>query len=70
MRENKLAVSISEAAELLSVSRPTIYRLLHQTDFPVAFKVGGRTLISVESLQAWVKSQTGDVPDVPDGGRG
>lgn len=62
MSENKIAVSVSEAADMLSVSRPTIYRLLHSEGFPASFKVGGRTLISVDALREWVRSQAGGVP--------
>ena len=51
-----LAVSAQEAARLLSVSKPKIYELMDREDFP-AFKLGGRTLISVDGLRAWVKKQ-------------
>ena len=51
-----LAVSPAQAAELLGVSRPTVYELIHRADFP-AFKVGTRTLISTEALRAWVLAQ-------------
>lgn len=52
-----LAVSAPEAARLLGVSKPTIYKYMNREDFP-AFKLGGRTLISVDGLRAWVKKQT------------
>lgn len=52
-----LAVSAPEAARLLGVSKPTIYKYMNREDFPV-FKLGGRTLISVEGLRAWVQKQT------------
>ncbi len=54
-----LALSVTEAAKLLCISRPTLYTLLHRDDFPV-FKVGGRTLISAEGLREWVRVQTGN----------
>lgn len=53
-----MAISTSEAARLLGVSRPTIYKLIHRNDFPV-FHVGTRTMISVEGLRKWVEKQTG-----------
>lgn len=58
MTENMepLAVSAPEAARLLGVSKPTIYKYMNREDFP-AFKLGGRTLISVDGLRAWVKKQ-------------
>lgn len=52
-----LAVSAPEAARLLGVSKPTIYKYMNREDFP-AFKLGGRTLISVEGLRVWVQKQT------------
>jgi len=52
-----LAVSAPEAARLLGVSKPTIYQYIHQGGFP-AFKLGNRTLVSVEGLREWVKKQT------------
>lgn len=52
-----LAVGTTEAARLLGVSRPTLYRLLSQTDFP-SFRVGNRVLISVAGLQEWIARQT------------
>lgn len=51
-----LAVSAAEAARMLNISKPTLYRLIHQQDFP-SFRVGGRTLISVDGLRDWVRRQ-------------
>lgn len=51
-----LAISAPEAARLLGVSKPKVYQLMGREDFP-AFKVGGRTLISVEGLREWVHKQ-------------
>jgi excisionase family DNA binding protein len=53
-----MAVSAAEAARLLGVSRPKVYELLNRADFP-AFKLGGRTLISVDGLRRWVEQQAG-----------
>ena len=51
-----LAVSAGEAARLLGVSRPTVYQLMGREDFP-SFKVGTRTLVSVEGLREWIRKQ-------------
>ena len=51
-----LAVSAVDAARLLGVSKPTVYELMNQTGFP-SFKVGRRTLISVDGLRDWVRAQ-------------
>lgn len=53
---DKLAYSSTETAQVLGVSRPTVYQLMKRADFP-AFKVGNRTLISADGLREWVKSQ-------------
>lgn len=52
-----LAVSTTEAARLLNVSRPTLYTLLNQADFP-SFRIGSRVLINVSALKSWVDKQT------------
>ena len=52
-----IAVSVPEAARLLGVSKPTIYQYIHSEGFP-AFKLGGRTLVSVDGLREWVAKQT------------
>ena len=52
-----LAVSTTEAARLLDVSRPTLYQLLNRPDFP-PFRVGKLVLISVAGLQEWIDRQT------------
>ena len=49
-----LAVSAPEAARLLGVSKPTVYQLMNRADFP-AFKIGTRTLVSVEGLREWTR---------------
>ena len=53
-----LAVSVTTAAEMLGISRPKIYDLMRSESFYPAFKVGNRTLISVEGLREWIKEQT------------
>ena len=58
MPGNKLAVSVAEMANLLSISKPNAYALTRRADFKAAFKVGNRTLVSVAGLQAWIERQT------------
>lgn len=55
-RDEKITLSVSEAAAVLGVSRPTVYRLIRQSDFPV-FRVGTRQLISRSGLETWVERQ-------------
>ncbi len=56
---DRIAVSPTEAAALLGVSRPTVYQILNRDDCRAAFKVGTRTLVSVSALREWVDAQTG-----------
>lgn len=57
-RSEKLALSVTETAEALGISRPTVYRLLRREDFP-GFKIGGRQLVSRKGLTEWIDKQTG-----------
>ena len=64
MKENEtnlepLCISTEEAARMLGVSRPTIYKYLGRTDFP-SFKMGGRTLIGLQELRDWKAKQLSD----------
>ena len=54
---DKLAYSLTETAQVLGVSRPTVYALIKQPGFTV-FSVGNRKLVSVEGLRDWIRSQT------------
>ena len=56
---SKMLISVTEAAEMLGLSKTTVYTLIHRDDFPVV-RLGGRTLINVEKLQQWVDNQTGN----------
>lgn len=52
-----LTVSPAECARLLGISRPKVYDLINQGGFP-SFKLGSRTLISVDGLRAWIAKKT------------
>lgn len=52
-----LAYNLSEAAEALHVSRPTMSNLIHLEGFPV-IKIGERRyLIPVDDLRKWLSQQ-------------
>ena len=51
-----VAISLQEAAKLLGVSKPTIYKYAGRSDFP-SFKLGSRVLVSVDGLREWVRKQ-------------
>ena len=54
----RLAVSVAEAANMLSVSRPTMYEILNRSDCHADFKIGNRRLVSVSALAEWIDKQT------------
>ena len=54
----RLAYTPAEAAEVASVSRPTIYRWMKMDDFPVA-RIGGCTRIPAEAFKQWINQQAG-----------
>lgn len=51
-----LSYNTVEASRALNISRPTLYKLLQDPNFP-KFKIGNRTLIPAEGLREWVKQQ-------------
>lgn len=51
-----LAVTMTQAAQLLNVSRPTLYRLAKTPDFPVVH-LGGCTRVLVDDLREWAQQQ-------------
>lgn len=57
LKAEKLAISIPEAAKRLGISDTTMRSLARTEGFP-SFRVGGRVLISVKGLAAWVEAQT------------
>lgn len=53
----KLTLTITEAAQILGVSRSKMYELIHSRDFP-CFRLGRRQLISRAGLAEWVSART------------
>ncbi len=64
MTSEKLVYNVTEVAQVLNVSRPTAYELLHRPGFP-AFRIGNRWLTSKAGLAEWVEKQSGAVPADP-----
>lgn len=59
----KLGYSPTKLAELMGVSRPTIYRWMKIDGFPVA-RIGGCTRIPARAFEAWLNQQAGVNADV------
>lgn len=58
MAGDRLAYSVSEAARLIGVSRPTVYAWLNVPGFPW-LRVGGVVRIPARALEEWLNTQTG-----------
>lgn len=57
MTNERLAYTISEAAKLAGVSRPTFYTWMKREGFP-AFKIGGCVRIPARGFAEWLERQT------------
>jgi len=56
--ENKLALSVSELAERLSIGINSAYLLVARSDFP-SIRIGERKIIiPIDSLNTWLARQT------------
>ncbi len=53
----KITVNVTEAAEMLSVSRPTMYEIMRREDFNGLFYIGKKPLILVAALNDWAARQ-------------
>lgn len=54
----KLVFSVAEAASVLGVSRPTLYRILERPDFPKV-RVGSRIVIPRNLFISWLEKEAG-----------
>lgn len=57
----KKFITITDAMELLSLSRPTINRFIYREEIP-NYKIGKRRLFERDELIDWVKSHRNDKP--------
>ena len=57
--DDKLAVSINEAAAMIGLKRDLTYRLILGGDIR-SFKVGSRRLVSVEALRVYISRRTAE----------
>ena len=52
----KLTITVAEAAEMIGVSKPTIYRITEQQNFPV-LRAGRKKVIPIAEFKQWVSNQ-------------
>ena len=53
------ALTVTDAARLASVSRPTLYRWMKLSGFPV-LRIGGVTRIPARAFAVWLESRIGE----------
>ena len=63
MSDEKLLLTATETAKLLSISRTAVYQLVRRDDFPKMY-VGRKVLIAREELVKWVKDNTANHAEV------
>lgn len=56
----KLALSVTEAAHAIAISRASAYRMVDRGELP-SITIGGRKVVPVAALEAWIAEQTTDV---------
>ena len=53
----KLALSVTEASQILGISRSHLYYLINHNKFPY-LQIGNRKVIPTIELEAWIKEHT------------
>ena len=53
----KIAISVTEASELLGISRSKMYEIMKSSGCDFALHLGKRRLISRARLEAWIDRQ-------------
>lgn len=52
----KVTLNVTEVSQVLGVSKPVVYQLIHRSDFP-SFKIGARTVVPRIALEEWANIQ-------------
>ena len=55
----KLAVSVAEAARLISVSKSTVYAMIEQGRLPVVRITAKRLIVPLKALETWLEIERG-----------
>lgn len=51
-------MSAKEVAEMLRVTRPTLYALMRNNDMPSGYRIGHKRLWALSEIEAWIQLQT------------
>ena len=57
MYKDKLVINVDELAEVLGISRPRAYDLVHTEGFPAVRVSERRFVVPVKALEAWLEKQ-------------
>lgn len=52
----QITYTLTDAAKLMHISKPTMLKLANRADFP-SIKIGARWIINTERLQYWLDEQ-------------
>lgn len=52
----KLTITVEEMENVVGVSRPKAYELIHKEGFP-AVRIGRRVVIPIDGLKRWLEEQ-------------
>lgn len=55
----RIGITVKEAAELLGLSDKTVYTLTHRADFP-AVRNGRKVIILRKRLESWLEAHAGE----------
>lgn len=60
MDSNLSLMSMNELAEMLKISKPTLYALIRNNDLPSGYRIGRRCRVwTREEIEAWLLSKKG-----------
>jgi len=57
INQEKPVMSVAEVAEMLGISRPTVYDITERGDFPALVRIGKRKLILRQKFMEWLDKQ-------------
>ena len=57
--ENKIAISVGEAAEMIGISRTKMYEIIKRKDVDFVVELDGRRLIMIKKFEEWLERQAG-----------
>ena len=56
-QDQTIVITVTQAANLLGISRPTMYELTERKDFNALVRIGKRKLILLSHFYKWLEKQ-------------